>query len=138
MIYINDKVIKTPVRAKDDYAIYGQLTYSLTSPGAGWYLCDGTNGAPDLQEMRLFGVGTLFTEHMLKRDEFAQHTHTGGTKASGSSNQFGGSNLYDSTTGYIRQPAYAQYVAKMGTSVNGNNTFSRSYTYYTNIWIYLG
>lgn len=137
MIYINNKVIKTPVRAKDNYAIYGQLTYSLTSPGAGWYLCDGTNGAPDLRELRLFGVGTLFTEHTLKRDEFAQHTHTGSTKPSGNSNQFGGDHVYDSNAGYTRPPAY-QWAANMGTSVNEHGTFSRSYTYYTNIWIYLG
>lgn len=137
MIYINNKAIKTPVRAKDNYAIYGQLTYSLTSPGAGWYLCDGTNGAPDLQEMRLFGVGTLFTKHTLKKDEFAQHTHTGSTKAAGNGNQYGGANAYNANAGYTRTSAY-QYTSNKGTSVNGNNTFSRSYTYYTNIWIYLG
>lgn len=138
MIYINDKVIKTPVRAKDSDAIYGQLTYSLTCPGAGWYLCDGTNGAPDLQEMRLFGVGTLFTEHTLKRDEFAQHTHTGSTRPMGNSNQFGGSHIYDSNAGYTRPPVYDDWTGEYGTSTNGVSTFSRSYTYYTNIWIYLG
>ncbi len=51
---------------------------------AGWQLCNGTNGTPDLRDRFIVGVGDSYTfgdiggenSHILTVDELAPHTHT--------------------------------------------------------------
>jgi len=56
---------------------------SIGSIPAGWYLCDGTNGTPDLRDRFIIGAGTSYavgatggsTTHTLTTSEMPSHTH---------------------------------------------------------------
>jgi len=57
---------------------------SIGSVPTGWYLCDGTNGTPDLRDRFIVGAGTSYAvgatggsaNHTLTTAEMPTHTHT--------------------------------------------------------------
>ena len=57
---------------------------SLGSIPTGWYLCDGTNGTPDLRDRFIIGAGSTYsvgatggsTTHTITTSEMPSHTHT--------------------------------------------------------------
>lgn len=65
----------------------------------GWYLCDGTNGTPDLRDRFVVGAGNAYTpgatggnaQVTLTKEQLPAHTHTY-SKASGSTSSYGMNN----------------------------------------------
>jgi hypothetical protein len=57
---------------------------SIGSIPSGWYLCDGSNGTPDLRDRFIIGAGTSYAvgatggsaNHTLTTSEMPSHTHT--------------------------------------------------------------
>jgi hypothetical protein len=57
---------------------------SIGSIPSGWYLCDGSNGTPDLRDRFIVGAGSTYsvaatggsTTHTLTTSEMPSHTHT--------------------------------------------------------------
>jgi microcystin-dependent protein len=57
---------------------------SIGSVPSGWYLCDGSNGTPDLRDRFIIGAGTSYavgatggsSTHTLTTAEMPSHTHT--------------------------------------------------------------
>ncbi|CAB5212622.1 hypothetical protein UFOVP188_36 [uncultured Caudovirales phage] len=57
---------------------------SIGSVPTGWYLCDGSNGTPDLRDRFIIGAGSSYsvgstggaTTHTLTTTEMPSHTHT--------------------------------------------------------------
>ena len=57
---------------------------SVASIPSGWYLCDGTNGTPNLKDRMVIGAGNLYAVDATGGSKDAivvAHTHTGSTSA---------------------------------------------------------
>lgn len=71
---------------------------SIVSIPAGWYLCDGTNGTPNLQDRFVVGAGNTYSVNntggadsvTLSTSEIPSHTHTGTTSTDGAHSHFSG------------------------------------------------
>jgi hypothetical protein len=70
----------------------GMWSGSIVGIPTGWYLCDGTNGTPDLRDRFIVGAGTSYAPGdtggsetaQLTTDELPAHTHSGTTSSNGS------------------------------------------------------
>jgi len=97
---------------------------SIGSVPTGWYLCDGTNGTPDLRDRFIVGAGNSYavsatggsTTHTITTSEMPSHTHTATFtgNALAPHSHTGGFNLVSSV------PAGSNLVA--GTSVSTGST----------------
>ncbi|TLP41030.1 phage tail protein [Arcobacter arenosus] len=74
---------------------------AITSIPSGWYLCDGTNGTPDLSDTFIMGTTTeadIGTTGGSADAVVVKHSHTGSTNTAGNHTHtaFVGGNTYDS------------------------------------------
>ena len=112
----------------------------------GWYICDGTNGTPDLRGMFIVGYDPRDSEYnqvgktgglksvTLTGGQMPSHTHTGSTSSSGGHHH----KLYtnDPQTNSYRTPNADSYIVQFfrdGTNANGYS-MSASTTSRTAVW----
>ena len=112
----------------------------------GWYICDGTNGTPDLRGMFIVGYDPRDSEYnqvgkngglknvTLTENQMPTHTHTGSTSSSGGHHH----KLYtnDPQTNSYRTPNADSYIVQFfrdGTNANGYS-ISASTTSRTAVW----
>lgn len=80
---------------------------SIGSVPSGWYLCDGTNGTPDLRDRFIIGAGSSYsvgstggsTTHTLTTSEMPSHTHTATSTVTDPGHTHGGGYLRSDVSG---------------------------------------
>jgi len=95
---------------------------------AGWAICDGTNGTPDLRDRFVIGAGHNYPvnaadghdSHTLSINEMPSHNHGGVTGADGANHTHSG------TTGFQNQNATHSHTMQVG--INGDKGDSGSST----------
>ena len=112
----------------------------------GWYICDGTNGTPDLRGMFIVGYDPRDSEYnqvgkngglknvTLTEAQIPSHTHTGSTSSSGSHHHKLFTN--DPQTSSYRTPNADSYIVQFfreGSNANGYS-ISASTTSRTAVW----
>lgn len=73
---------------------------SIGSVPSGWYLCDGSNGTPDLRDRFIIGAGSSYsvgstggsTTHTITTSEMPSHTHTATVTDPGHTHTWGAAN----------------------------------------------
>jgi microcystin-dependent protein len=123
---------------------------SIGSVPTGWYLCDGTNGTPDLRDRFIVGAGTSYAvgatggsaNHTLTTAEMPAHTHaaTSVVTDTGHSHvlQYASGLLGSGSSGGLKQvgtsstdPAFTGIsVATTNASVGSGTSFSILNPYY--------
>jgi microcystin-dependent protein len=81
---------------------------SIGSVPTGWYLCDGTNGTPDLRDRFIVGAGTSYAvgatggsaNHTLTTAEMPTHTHTATVTDPGHTHVYGPGSVSASSFAY--------------------------------------
>jgi microcystin-dependent protein len=100
---------------------------SIGSVPSGWYLCDGTNGTPDLRDRFIIGAGSTYSvgatggsaNHTLTTSEMPSHTHTATSTDSGHTHTFPYQN-YSYTAGGTAFNGVAAGSSGSVTTVAGN------------------
>jgi microcystin-dependent protein len=99
---------------------------SVGSIPAGWALCDGTSGTPDLRDRFIVGAGSSYTvgatggaaQVTLTVDQMPAHSHTGTTSNSGNLVEFSRSENHGTANRY-----------GMGTQNSDNNWWQGAHTH---------
>jgi hypothetical protein len=87
---------------------------SVASVPSGWYLCNGSNGTPDLRDRFVIGAGSTYSVAATGGSANAtvvSHTHTGTTGSNGAHQHFTSSDI----TGATSFVTASTYTAKQGS-----------------------
>lgn len=97
---------------------------SISSIPAGWALCDGTNGTPDLRDRFIVGAGGGYAvgatggeaTHTLTVNELPSHSHPASTGSAGSHNHGGATSTNGDHSHSYSSPAYSPSLGPVGGS----------------------
>lgn len=99
------------------------LWYGATgSVPVGWYLCDGTNGTPDLRDRFIVGAGSSYAVNATGGSKDAivvSHTHTASVTDPGHNHSYSLTNYTNYSSGGVDPVGRSETTTNTGTSTTG-------------------